>query len=424
MISKVRGTQDILPSRFTDKVDAQIERWLLVERIARDGFRRYGFSEIRTPIIERTELFERGVGTDTDVNKEMYTFEDKDGERVSLRPESTASVVRAYIEQAMASQPGLTKLFYIGPQFRRERPQKGRYRQFGQIGVEVLGQSDDPAIEAEVIEMLDWYLKQLRITDTELLVNSIGDENCRPAYVARLKEEIGKRLDHFCSSCRQRYETNPLRVLDCKVESCQPWLDELPSITDMLCEPCRVHFAEFRALLDQRAIKYTVAPRLVRGLDYYMRTAFEITGGKLGSQNTIVGGGRYDGLSQLIGGPPAKGFGFALGIERLVMSLPEDAIDRSAEAPAVFIAYIGEEARKHSFALARRLREAGIAVVVDLEARKLKKSLAVANSLAATYSLVIGDDEIASGGYKLRDMTSGEERDLKEPDLIAVLKSM
>jgi histidyl-tRNA synthetase len=323
----------------------------------------------------------------------------------------------------MSSHPGLTKLFYIGPQFRRERPQKGRYRQFGQIGVEVLGQSDDPAIEAEVIEMLDWYLKQLRITDTELLVNSIGDENCRPAYIERLKEEIGKRLDHFCSSCRQRYETNPLRVLDCKVEACQPYLDELPRITDMLCEPCRTHFAEFRGLLDQRGIKYTVAPRLVRGLDYYMRTAFEIVGGKLGSQNTIVGGGRYDGLSQLIGGPPAKGFGFALGIERLVMSLPDDAIDLSTEAPVVFIAYIGAQARDHSFGLARRLRDAGLSVVVDLEARKLKKALAVANSLAARYSLIVGDDEIASGTYKLRDMTSGKEEQLNETELIRLLGS-
>ena len=421
MISKVRGTQDILPSRFTDKVDAQIERWLLVERVARETFQRYGFSEIRTPIIERTELFERGVGTETDVNKEMYTFDDKDGERVALRPESTASVVRAYIEHGMSSQPGLTRLFYIGPQFRRERPQKGRYRQFAQIGVEVLGQSDDPAIEAEVIEMIDSYLNQLRITDTQLLVNSIGDENCRPAYLARLEEEIGRRLEHFCSNCRQRYQTNPLRVLDCKVESCQPYLNELPLITDMLCEPCRVHFAEFRSLLDERAIKYTVAPRLVRGLDYYMRTAFEITGGKLGAQNTLVGGGRYDGLSQLIGGPPAKGFGFALGVERLVMSLPDDAIDVGASAPAVFIAYIGAAARTYSFALARRLRQAGVRVVVDLEARKLKKALAVANSLAARYSLVVGDDEIASGNYKLRDMTSGRESILNETEVTRLL---
>jgi histidyl-tRNA synthetase len=421
MISKVRGTQDILPSRFTDKVDAQVERWHIVEQAARDAFRRYGFAEIRTPIIERSELFERGVGTDTDVNKEMYTFEDRDGESISLRPESTASVVRAYIEHGLFNQPGLTKLYYIGPQFRRERPQKGRYRQFAQIGVEVLGQSDDPAIEAEVIELLDWYLKRLGITGTELLVNSIGDENCRPAYIARLKEAIRERLPDLCGSCSQRYETNPLRVLDCKVESCQPYLNQLPSITDMLCEPCRAHFDTFLELLGERSINYTISRRLVRGLDYYKRTTFEVTGGQLGAQNTIVGGGRYDGLSEMLGGPPAKGFGFAFGVERMVMSLPEASIDARLQAPALYIAYIGDQARKHSFTLARRLREAGISAIVDLEGRKLKKSLAVANNLGARFTVIVGDDEIKSGTYTLRDMTTGEQRTLSEPELISAL---
>ena len=422
MIARVRGTQDIMPARFTDKTDAQIECWNLVEQTARDAFRLYGFEEIRTPIIERTELFERGIGTETDVNKEMYTFEDRDGERVSLRPEQTASVVRAYIEHGMFNQPGLAKLFYIGPQFRRERPQKGRYRQFGQIGVEVLGQSDDPAIEAEVIEMLDWYLKQLRITGTELLVNSIGDENCRPAYIEKLREAIRERLPQLCGSCNQRYETNPLRVLDCKVEACQPYLNELPVITDSLCEPCRAHCQSFTSMLDQRGIAYTLAPRLVRGLDYYTRTAFEIIGSQLGAQNTIVGGGRYDGLSQMLGGPPAKGFGFAFGIERMIMSLPDDAARKLKQVPDVFVAYIGERARTHSFELARRLREAGICAVVDLEGRKLKKSLAVANSLAARHALIIGDNEIDSSSYVLRDMTTGEQTNLSESDLIATLR--
>ena len=418
MISKVRGTQDILPARFTDKDDARIEAWHLVERTARDAFRRYGFEEIRTPVIERTELFERGVGTETDVNKEMYTFEDRGGERLSLRPESTASVVRAYIEHGLFNQPGLVKLFYIGPQFRRERPQKGRYRQFAQVGVEVLGQSDDPAIEAEVIEMLDWYLKQLGIVETELLINSIGDENCRPAYISLLKEAIGERLSRLCGSCNQRYETNPLRVFDCKVESCQPVLAELPTITDHLCEACQRHFDEFRSLLDEREIPYKIAPRLVRGLDYYTRTSFEITGSRLGAQNTIVGGGRYDGLSEMIGGPPLKGFGFAFGIERMVLSIPPEKFDPKSEAPALYIAYIGDEARKHSFALARRLRGAGVSVVVDLEGRKLKKSLAVANSLSARNALIVGEDEIREGVYVLRDMSTGEQQKLSEKELI------
>jgi histidyl-tRNA synthetase len=423
MITKVRGTQDILPARFTEKAEAQVERWNLVERTAYEAFRRFGFEEIRTPMIERTELFERGIGTETDVNKEMYTFQDRDGEQVSLRPESTASVVRAYIEHGMFNQPGLAKLFYIGPQFRRERPQKGRYRQFGQIGVEVLGQSDDPAIEAEVIEMLDWYLKELRITGTELLVNSIGDENCRPAYVELLREAIRKSPVVLCGSCNQRYETNPMRVLDCKVESCQPYLKALPAITDSLCDGCKTHFKEFTGLLDQRGIKYTISPRLVRGLDYYMRTAFEIIGDRLGAQNTIVGGGRYDGLSKMLGGPPAKGFGFAFGIERMIMSLPEDGGACPRQVPTLFVAYIGDPARSHSFAFAGRLRNAGIATVVDLEARKLKKSLAIANNLGARYALIIGDDEIDKSSYVLRDMATGQQNSLTEQELIDTLRN-
>ena len=421
MINNVRGTQDILPARFADKAEASIEGWDLIERTAREAFRRYGFEEIRTPIIEKTELFERGIGTETDVNKEMYTFEDRDGELVSLRPESTASTVRACIEHGLFNQPGLVKLFYIGPQFRRERPQKGRYRQFGQVGVEVLGQSDDPAIEAEVIEMLDWYLKELHITGTELRVNSIGDENCRPAYIARLKEAIRVRLPNLCGSCKQRYESNPLRVLDCKVETCQPYLEELPAITDSLCDDCRTHFQQFTALLDQRDITYTVSPKLVRGLDYYMRTAFEIVGDQLGAQNTIVGGGRYDGLTKMLGGPEAKGFGFAFGIERMIMSLPDKNVERLKQQPSVFIAYIGQRAREYSFGLARKLRQAGVSTVVDLEGRKLKKSLAIANSIGARHALIVGDDEIDKGIFVLRDMSSGEQKNLNESDLLSTL---
>jgi histidyl-tRNA synthetase len=418
MISKVRGTQDILPARLIDKADAQVERWGLVEGAAREVFRLYGFEEIRTPVIEKTELFERGVGAETDVNKEMYTFEDRDGQKVSLRPESTAPVVRAYVEHGLFNQPGLVKLYYTGPQFRRERPQKGRYRQFSQIGAEVLGQSDTPAIEAEVIEMLDLYFKRLSITGTNLLINSIGDESCRPAYIARLKEAIKERLAQLCGSCRERYDTNPLRVLDCKVEQCQPHLGEMPTITDNLCQACRDHFDEFKRLLDEREIGYTVTPRLVRGLDYYKRTTFEITGSQLGAQNTIVGGGRYDGLSELIGGPPVKGFGFAFGVERMILSLPEQGAARSDSAPTLFIAHIGDEARDHSFALARKLREAGISAVVDLEGRRLKKALAVANNLSARFAIIIGEDEIRRGSYVLRDMTSGEQKELSCTEII------
>jgi histidyl-tRNA synthetase len=421
-IQRVKGTQDIFPARFTDKVDAQIERWHLVERTAREAFRRYGFEEIRTPVIEKTELFERGVGTETDVNKEMYTFEDRDGERVSLRPENTASVVRACIENGLFNQAGLTKLFYIGPQFRRERPQKGRYRQFYQIGVEILGQSDNPAIEAEVIEMLDWLIKDLGITNAELLVNSVGDETDRPAFIATLKEKIREQLPNLCGDCNRRFETNPLRVLDCKVPACQPYLNALPTITSMLSEANRQHFEEFCAMLDERGITYTVSPRLVRGLDYYTKTAFEIIGDSLGAQNTIVGGGRYDGLSEMLGGQAMKGFGFAFGLERMVMSLPAESVERAKENPALYIAYIGEAARKHSFALARRLRNEGVSVVVDLEGRKLKKALAVADNIGAQFSLIIGDDEIENQSYTLRDMQKSEQKTLKESEIIEILK--
>ncbi len=407
-----------MPARFARKVDAQIEAWHLVEQTAREAFRRYGFEEIRTPIIERSKLFERGVGTETDVNKEMYTFIDRDGEHISLRPESTASVVRAYIENGLFNHSGLAKLFYIGPQFRRERPQKGRYRQFSQIGVEVLGKSDDPAIEAEVIEMLDWYLKKLGITDTQLLVNSIGDENCRPAYINHLKDAIKEHLPFLCETCKKRYETNPLRVLDCKVPSCQPYLGALPVIHLSLCQPCDDHFNKFLKYLDDRGIKYQIEPRLVRGLDYYKRTTFEVIGPQLGAQNTIVGGGRYDGLSEMLDGPPTKGFGFAFGVERMVMSIPQAKLDQKSEAPTLYIAYKGDDARKHSFALARKLRELGISTIIDLEGRKLEKSLAIANNLSARYALIVGEDEIQSGKYVLRDMATGHQQNLAEMDLI------
>lgn len=422
----VEGTFDVLPARFVNatKVFQQIERWHLVERIAREAFRRYGIEEIRTPVIEKLELFERGVGTETDVHKEMFVFETKeDGEKIVLRPESTASVVRAYINNSLFNHTGLVKLYYIGPQFRHERPQKGRYRQFSQLGVEIMGHSDNPAIEAEVFEMLDWFFKELGIGDTQLLINSVGDENCRPAYVAALKESLKEKLPNLCGNCNRRYETNPLRVLDCKVHSCQPYLSELPRITDMLCEGCDSHFKEVCSLLDERNITYSINPRLVRGLDYYTRTAFEIVGGdKLGSQNTIVGGGRYDGLSEMIGGPKTKGFGFASGIERILLSLPDETVERAKESPSLFIAYIGDQARRHSFALARRLREAGVSVVVDLEGRKLKKALAVADSLKARYSLIIGDDEMEKQSYTLRDMQKSEQQTLKESEIVEILK--
>lgn len=407
--------------------------WHRVEEVAREAFRRYGFREIRTPIFEKTELFARGVGEATDiVHKEMYTFtdrarQDSEGESLTLRPENTASVVRAYIQHKMFADksPGeLTKLYYVGPMFRRERPQAGRYRQFYQIGVEVMGSSDDPAIEAEVMEMLDWFLKELKITNTTLLINSVGEPASRAAYLETLREAIRPNLDKLCGDCHHRFETNALRVFDCKNESCQAVIKDLPTITDSLDEASRRHFEQFKAHLDARGIAYTINPRMVRGLDYYTRTAFEILGHDgLGSQNTIVGGGRYDGLSETIGGPPTKGFGFAFGLDRMVMSLPENeaARLRAGDAPDVFIVFLGEAARAHSLQLARQLRAAGVAVAIEFEDRKMKKAMTAASKTRARYALIIGDNEVATGKYGLKNLQTGEQESLSLDEIISKL---
>jgi histidyl-tRNA synthetase len=425
MIQTVRGTRDILP--------ADIPLWRRVEDLAREAFRRYGFQEIRTPIFEKTELFARGVGEATDiVHKEMYTFtdrgrEDREGESLTLRPENTASVVRAYIQHKMFSDksPGeLTRLYYFGPMFRRERPQAGRYRQFYQIGAEVMGSSDDPAIEAEVIEMLDWFLKELKITNTTILINSVGEPKMRAIYLERLRAAIEPNLSKLCADCLHRYETNPLRVFDCKNESCQPVIATLPTITDSLDDASRAHFELFQAHLDARAIPYTVNPRMVRGLDYYTRTAFEIVGADgLGAQNTLVGGGRYDGLSETLGGPPLKGFGFAFGLDRMVMSLPEDEVQRlrAADAPDVYIVFLGDAARNQAFKLARALRSAGVATLLEFEERKMKKAMAQADKSGARFALIIGDDELANDRYQLKNLATGEKEFLALTEIVSKL---
>jgi histidyl-tRNA synthetase len=426
MIQTVRGTRDILP------VDMPL--WRRVEDLAREAFRRYNYSEIRTPIFEKTELFARGVGEATDiVHKEMYTFIDRaradsEGESLTLRPENTASVVRAYIQHKIFADksPGeLTRLWYSGPMFRRERPQAGRYRQFYQIGAEVMGSSDDPAIEAEVIEMLDWFLKELKITNTTLLINSVGEPAGRAAYLEKLREAIKPKLDKLCADCHHRYETNPLRVFDCKVESCQPVIATLPTITDSLDEASREHFEKFKAHLDARGIAYTINPRMVRGLDYYTRTAFEIIGNdKLGAQNTLIGGGRYDGLSETLGGPPAKGFGFAFGLDRMVMALPDGEAERlrAADAPDLFIVFLGDVARNHAFKLARELRETGIAVAMEFEDRKMKKAMTAADKSRARYALIIGENEMHNGKYGLKNLATGEQESLALEEIISKLK--
>jgi histidyl-tRNA synthetase len=393
--------------------------WNRVETLAREVFRTYNYQEIRTPILEETQLFARGVGEETDiVTKEMYTFTDRDETSLTLRPENTASVIRAYIEHRLDQRPGVQKLYYIGPMFRRERPQKGRYRQFFQIGAEAIG-SESPLVDAEVIEMVMEILSRVGSTDAKLLINSVGDHNCRPQYVERLRQELKSVAPRMCSDCQRRADTNPLRVLDCKVEADQPIIDALPSILDYLCEPCRTHFNAVKQFLESRGIPFEVRPRMVRGLDYYMRTTFEVVHGALGAQNSVLGGGRYDGLAESLGSKVhSPGIGFSIGEDRLVMSVENEY---QAPSPDLFIAPLGEAAPGVAATIARDLRRNGFCV--ELVEGKLKRAMELANKLGARFTLIIGDNEIAAGQYTLKNMSSGEQRSLAAGDIAAALAS-
>jgi histidyl-tRNA synthetase len=334
-----------------------------------------------------------------------------------LRPEATASVVRAYIEHGMHARPGDVKLYYIGPMFRRERPQKGRYRQFYQIGAEVLGQSDAPAIDAELLEMLLVFFERVGLTGCTLHLNSIGCANCRPKYVAELCKALEKVKDRLGADSQRRIETNPLRVLDSKLPEEQPIIEKLPRIGEHLCADCRAHFAALQEQLKLRGIAYEINWRLVRGLDYYMRTTFEITAPGLGAQNAVCGGGRYDGLVELLGGQPTKGIGFAIGTDRVVLSLQEGGKGDAAAGIDVFIAWLGAAAQPAAVKLARSLRDAGVRVELPAEEMKLKKSLGLADKLGARYAVLIGENEIAAGKYTLRQMSDGAQEQLDEEAL-------
>jgi len=393
-----------------------------VEAVARAIFRTYNYHEIRTPILEETQLFARGVGEETDiVTKEMYTFPDRDETSLTLRPENTASVIRAYIEHRLDQRPGVQKLYYMGPMFRRERPQKGRYRQFYQIGAEAIG-SESPVVDAEVIEMVVTLLKAVGLSGFQLLINSVGDANCRPQYIARLREELKAVAPQMCGDCQRRAETNPLRVLDCKVEADQPIIEKLPHITDCLCDACRAHFDSVKQFLDDRGIEYEVKPRLVRGLDYYMRTTFEVVHGSLGAQNSVLGGGRYDGLAESLGSKVhAPGIGFSIGEDRLVMSVEGEQTPAGLD---LFIAPLGDAALRHATGMARDLRAAGLSV--ELTEGKLKRAMELANKLGARYTLIVGDNEMAEGLYALKDMLSGEQEKVTRDEIaarLAILKN-
>jgi histidyl-tRNA synthetase len=410
MIKAIRGTRDLLPP------DTAL--WSFVEKTVRDVFETYNFQEIRTPIFEDTQLFARGVGEETDiVSKEMYTWTDQGraesdkGQSLTLRPENTAGVVRAYIEHNLQSR-GLNKLFYIGPQFRRERPQKGRYRQFYQIGAEIIGPasagSESPARDAEILQMLATLLDRLGVTGWTLQLNSIGCPADRARYNEALRKALEPVKDRMDPDCQRRAVTNPLRVFDCKVPEDQPIIEKLPRISEFLDEPCRQHFAQVKEILRSVGVEFQENDRLVRGLDYYTRTAFEFTHGALGAQNAILGGGRYDGLSEALGGPPAPGIGFAIGEDRLVMSLgksPEEVLRR----PDVYIAPLGAGMNKEAARLAQELRGQNLVVELGDESFRLKKSLETASKLGAKYALIAGENELSTGVFALKNLAKGEQ---------------
>jgi histidyl-tRNA synthetase len=424
-LKAVRGTRDLLPP--------ETELWNRVEATARRVFARYNFGEIRTPIFEDTQLFARGVGEETDiVSKEMYTWEDRaraqseKAQSLTLRPENTAGVVRAYIEHKLGETGLLQKLYYIGPQFRRERPQKGRYRQFWQIGAEVIGPpsagSESPLRDAEVLEMLATLLDELGITGWTLEINSVGSATDRPRYLAALRAALAP-VKHLLSEDNQRRaETNPLRVLDSKDPGDQEIIEKLPRIADYLDEDSKAHFTAVLAALDASGLKYTINPRLVRGLDYYTRTAFEFTHGGLGAQNALLGGGRYDGLSEAIGGPKAPGIGFAIGFDRLVLTLQSQE-QQAAPLADAFIAPLGEAQNPAALELARELRRAGLRIELGDGSFRLKKSFELGNKLARKIVL-IGEDELRSGILTVKDFASGEQTKIPREQLAPALKNI
>jgi histidyl-tRNA synthetase len=404
VLQAVRGTRDLLPP--------ETELWNHIDSTARRVFERYSFGEIRTPILEDTQLFSRGVGEETDiVSKEMYTFTPEPGQSLTLRPENTAGVVRAYIEHQLGETGQLQKLYYIGPQFRRERPQKGRYRQFFQIGAEVIGPpsagSESPLRDAEVLEMLATLLSELGITGWKLLLNSVGSATDRPRYVQTLRTALEPVVARMCEDCRRRAVTNPLRVLDCKHPEDQPIIATLPRIWDSLDEGSREHFAAVCTALDACGVPYEHDHRLVRGLDYYTRTTFEFVSDDLGAQNALLGGGRYDGLSEAIGGPKAPGIGFAMGEDRLVLTLQA----RNKQTPrlaAAYIAPLGDRMNPAALVLARELRAFGLRVELGDGSFRLKKSFEAANKVAHAI-VILGEDEAASGILTVKHFASGEQ---------------
>ncbi len=406
-----RGTKDILPEN--------VAGWNYVEQKIRDICARFGYEEIRTPMFEHTELFHRGIGEGTDVvDKEMYTFEDRGGRSITLRPENTASAVRAYLQNKLYGESALTKLFYIGSMFRYDRPQAGRMREFHQFGVEALGEAN-PAVDAEIILLAMEFLKSLGLKDLKLSLNSVGCPSCRPAYRKALQDYFQPHLEELCGDCKDRFERSPLRILDCKADADKEFMAGAPKITDCLCDECRDHFEQVQSLLTEAGVEFELDPRLVRGLDYYTKTAFEIKYAPLGAQSAVAGGGRYDGLIEEMGGNPTPAVGFATGLERVLLALEkQDLLPETKKQADAFVVALGEAAQKPAFKLLQQLRGAGLKALMDYAGRSMKAQMKQADKAGARFALILGEDEIKENAVMLKDMEKSEQQKVSLDEVI------
>jgi histidyl-tRNA synthetase len=415
LIKAIKGTRDILPE--------EVKCWHWVERTAAEVFQQYGYSEMRTPIFEETQLFARSTGAETDiVQKEMYTFEDKGGKSISLRPEETPSIVRAYLEHGLSQKTPITRYYYIGPMFRYERPQKGRYRQFHQIDAEALGEGS-PVVDAELIDMVFHFLNKLGLDKATLHLNSIGCPRCRPVYLKKLEESLSMVKNQLCPTCQERFERNRLRIFDCKEKSCQSIIDKAPKIIDHLCSECESHFEQVKTYLKGLSIGYQINPRLVRGLDYYTRTTFEFTYPGLGAQNSILGGGRYDGLIEELGGPPTPATGFAIGVERLILAITKEKISPPSEEIDFSIIPLGRTAFSQALLLSQQLRQNGFTCYYHSKERSLKAELRQANKMGSNVALILGEDELKKGVVLAKRMNDGLQKEIELKNIIPQLRS-
>lgn len=414
MITLPKGTKDVLPENSY--------RWQFVERVARETAKTFNVREIRTPMFEHTEVFSRGVGETTDiVNKEMYTFLDKGGRSITLKPEGTAGVVRAFVESGLYAAAMPLKTYYITPCFRYERPQAGRLREFHQFGVEFFG-AESAGIDAEVILLAKTFLDNLGVKNVTLYINSIGCKECRKEYHKALKEYLKANYDELCDLCKDRFDKNPMRILDCKNDSCKKITENAPSILDYLCDDCKAHFEQVKKLLTLSGVEYKINPKIVRGLDYYTKTVFEFVSENIGAQGTVLGGGRYDGLVAEFGGGKVPGIGFAAGIERLLLLLESTGEIKNEDGLTVYVAPMGDDARIKAFELVSMLRKSGVIADTDYMNRGIKAQFKYADKLGARFVAVIGSDELSRGAVKLKNMLSGEEKEVPFQELAEFLK--